>query len=114
MNSAKHNGCAVNGRGGVLVECVLALPMALLLVWLVLWCGIRCTEKLVATYAMFMGIRAAIVATAPLSAGIKVHQTATAIFPRVLQWQSLHAPWRLGHVRAPLGHAAPTGDNPIP
>lgn len=114
MNSAKHNGCAVNVRGSVLVECVLALPMALLLVWLVLWCGIRCTEKLVATYAMFMGIRAASVATTPEAAGIKAHQTATAIFPRVLQWQSLRAPWRLGHVRAPLGHAAPAGDNPIP
>lgn len=114
MNSAKHNGRAVNVRGGVLVECVLALPMALLLVWLVLWCGIRCTEKLMATYAMFMGIRAASVATTPADADIAAHQTATAIFPRVLQWQSLRAPWRIGHVRAPLGRVAPTGDNPIP
>lgn len=98
-------------RGSVLTETMLALPLLLVALLLVLSGITLMVEKLVSTYALFMGIRVGSVAAE--SALVRAQHQAAQILPQSLRYQRLAPPWRVRHVPQPLT-MVPYGDNGRP
>lgn len=95
----------------MLTETVLALPLFVVALLLVLGGITLMVEKLVSTYALFMGVRVASVAAE--SAALRAQRQAAQILPQSLRYQRWTAPWRVYHVPQPRSAVTP-GDNGLP
>lgn len=104
-------GRVTSRRGSVLTEAVLALPLFMVVLLLVLGGITLMVEKLVSTYALFMGVRVASVATEHATA--RAQRQAAQILPQSLRYQRWTAPWRVYHVPQPR-IAVTSGDNGLP